>query len=552
MTPAETAFCEDLLPVMRKHGLLFPKGTMDYIKATVNKPRTLISMIGFQNLCLSRYCVESILEHTEAGTYELRLTNNGSNDGTKEYFDQMASQFPQVKVVHNAENEGFQKPNNEAFEHAKKNGFRYMVCANNDAVFPAGWLEKLIEAIEADPKCSIVGPLTGCSRVNADMCGCDDTKLEFIEGSAMLFSVEKITTLRGTGPLFARWLDFIYCDDLELSLAAQYAGQVIRKAPFRIQHRGSQTAGAHPEAKERCAAANRRNQGEMKRRYAHWNKVRRFDHPIILRRAYASGDILLATPVIRALKEKYALCPIYFETGRPEILEGNPYLALAAKVFTAPHAVDDAMVIDLNGSYERDPSRHVIDSYALAAGLEPDQVGRKLELHCSPLAVPEMANGKWCAIAVGPTNWPGKNWPMDRFNSVVQVMRQRGYRIALLGDGGPIQLVPKDYDARGQSGVRGLAGILKRAELFIGLCSFPAHCAAALDIPSVVLYGVTDPRCFAAYTGKYRAVCSDPNHPDTGRRNREANVTFVQTDDSVVRTISVDDVLRGVDEICKP
>lgn len=567
MTPAETAFCEEMLAVCRKHGYASleaaeyaatgdrfsrqpPKPEVAHLRVGeetmfVPKVKFVISMLGFQNLCLSRYCIESVLENSTPGLYRLILTNNGSNDGTKEYFDQMALQFPQITVIHESENTGFQAPNEKAYKIARDMGATYVVLLNNDTTVPQGWLEKLAAPLDGNEKAAISGPLGGCSRLNSGMDGCDDLKLEFIEGSCACYKISAVDKFMG-GRLFSPYLSFIYSEDADVSIRAQYAGYSIHKAPFRIQHRGSQTAGAHPEAKERCAKANAENRKTMLRVWSHWNKVRRFDHPIILRRAYASGDILLATPVIRALKEKYALCPIYFETGRPEVLEGNPCL----DGFKEPSlAVSEAMVIDLNGAYERDPSRHVIDSYAIAAGLEPDQVGRRLELHCSPLAVPEMANGKWCAIHCGPTTWPGKNWPIDRWNSVVQVMRQCGYRIALLGDDRTIQLAPTDYDGRGQSGVRGLAGILKRAELFIGLCSFPGHVAAALEIPSVVLYGVTDPKCFAAYMGKYRAVCSDPNHPDTGRRNREANVTFVQTDDSVMRTISVDMVMAAIDGV---
>lgn len=568
MTPAELSFCEEMLAVCRKHGYASleaaeyaatgdhfsrqpPKPEVAHLRVGgetmfVPKVKFVISMLGFQNLCLSRYCIESVLENSTPGLYRLILTNNGSNDGTKEYFDQMALQFPQITVIHESENTGFQAPNEKAYKIARDMGATYVVLLNNDTTVPQGWLEKLAAPLDGNEKAAISGPLGGCSRLNSGMDGCDDLKLEFIEGSCACYKIAAVDKFMG-GRLFSPYLSYIYSEDADVSIRAQYAGYTIHKAPFRIQHRGSQTAGAHPEAKERCAKANAENRKTMLRVWSHWNKVRRFDHPIILRRAYASGDILLATPVIRALKEKYALCPIYFETDRPEILEGNPCLQGATKA-SIVDGLRDVMIIDLNGVYEATPSRHVIDSYAIAAGLEPEQVGRKLELHCAvPCAF--AGNRKWCAIHVGPTAWPGKNWPVERWNDVMHVLRARGYMIVLFGDGGNIQLAPGDKDARGQSGVANLAGIMNQCSLFVGLDSFPAHCATALEIPSVVLYGVTDPKCFAAYTGKYRAVCSDPNHPDTGRRNREANVTFVQTDDSVMRTISVDMVMAAIDGV---
>lgn len=556
MTPAETAFFEDMLTVVRKHGLLFTKDTMDFVKATVNRPTILISMLGFQNLALSKYCVESVLEHSEAGTYELRLTNNGSTDGTKEYFDEMAKQFPQIKVVHNAENEGFQKPNNEAFDYAKGHGFKWVVYLNNDATVPAGWLDKLLSPF-TDPRVAVVGPLGSCSRVNAQMQGCDDTKTEYIEFSCAMLDVEKISQVRGPWqPLFSPWLSFIYFEDVQVCLDVQYAGYKIAKAPFRIQHRGSQTAGAHPEAKEKCAAANARNQQVMLNKYAHWNKVRRFDHPIIVRRTFAAGDVLLTTPIIRALKKKYALCPIYVETGRPEVFAGNLNVDDESSSPIDPIIAKDALLIDLDGSYEAHPTQHVLDSYADAAGLERSEVEWRLELFV-PHTMHDKMNfirymgDKCAAIHVGPTSWPGKNWPIDRWNAVAQWLRSNGWKVMLFGDGPKDARMLVDKDMRGQNGIPELAGLLGACHLFVGLCSFPAHVAAAVNVPSVVLYGVTKPECFAVHTAPFVAVTADPAHPDTGIRNSPsaAGKTFLETTDACMRTITVEMVVAGIQKL---
>ncbi len=55
-----------------------------------------------------------------------------------------------------------------------------------------------------------------------------------------------------------------------------------------------------------------------------------------------------------------------------------------------------------------------------------------------------------------------------------------------------------------------------------------------------------------AGNGPAIAVESDPMHRDTGRRNKIANVTFLRTDDSVMKTISVAQVLAAVEEISAP
>lgn len=542
MSTREEQFIAELVTLAHKYPEFGFRGCATAVEIKSTK-RFLISMLGFQNLTLSKMCVEAILCNSKPGTFELRLTNNGSSDGTREYFNQMALENPGViSVHHNETNRGFIEPNNEAFEYARANGFEFCVLANNDMEPPAGWLEHLAIPMDTIPSAAITGPLGGCSGLNSDMNGDTDQRLEYIEGSAMMIKVKCIQP----GPLFSRYLDFIYNEDSDLCLRLQFRGYTIHRCPFRIKHRGSQTAGAHPEAKKRCAEANAKNRETMKRVWAHWNRVRRFNYPIVIKRRFAVGDVLLTTPVIRALHERFPLCPIHVETDYPDIFKENPCVASAGPMVAITH-MKDPLVIDLDGCYERTPNRHVIHSYAIAAGLDPVDVGRKLEIYGATTKM--NAASKWCAVHVGPTTWPGKNWPMDRWNEVVQLIRHRGYKVMLFGNPPRDASILCDRDYRGQSGIAEFIGLMAQCNLFVGLDSFPAHLACALEIPSVVLFGITEATCFAARTAPYKAVEADASHPDAGRRNREANVTFIETTDEVMRTISVIDVIGGVDEI---
>jgi ADP-heptose:LPS heptosyltransferase len=155
----------------------------------------------------------------------------------------------------------------------------------------------------------------------------------------------------------------------------------------------------------------------------------------------------------------------------------------------------------------------------------------------------------WCAVHIGPTTWAAKNWPVDRWIEIIDWLRQNQWKVLLLGDNMD-RRINHDLDLRQQKGIQELAAHLKVCSLFVGLDSFPAHAAAALEVPAVVLYGITNPACFAVHTAPYVAVRSDPKHPNTGRRNKIANITYLQAKDDVMRTISVEQVKTAILSLC--
>lgn len=505
-------------------------------------PKYTLSMLALDGLEMSKRCIASILEHSPIDDLVLFLTNNGSTDGTKEYFDELAVKHSCIRVIHNAENEVFIGPNNLAFEKAKELGSKIHILVNNDVVVPRGWIVAIQATFDANPKAAVVGPKGIISQLNNVMIGDSAARLEFIEGSLMACRVEFVAQ---QGSLFSSYLKDVYHDDSDLCLRMQRAGYTIHQAQFRITHNNGSTCSRHPKAVARCRAANTHNQAVMLKKWAHWNKVRKFDFPILFRRAFAAGDILQMTPIIRAMKKKWPLCPIDVECGVPEIFKGNPYVRRAGKQIPVTR---ETWVIDLNGSYERTPQRHVMETYAEYAGLDYAEIEPKCELFLNER---EVRSHEWVAVHVGPSNWLGRTWPMDRWQEVIKQLRDRGWMVMLFGDKSLVRF-EVDKDMRGQSGVHELAKLIQSCQLYVGLDSFPMHVAQAVGVPVVALFGIIDPKCHITPSGEYIAVTSDPNHPHTGKRNKIPNITFIRTDDSVMRTISVDMVMEAILKIQKP
>ena len=119
------------------------------------KPASII-VVTYNNLALTRLCLESIVRNTDYPNYELIVVDNDSTDDTPEYLRHVAAQHPQVQIILNTENRGFAFANNQGL--ALSTGAR-LVLLNNDTVVPPGWLSRLLRHLE-DPAIGLVGPVT--------------------------------------------------------------------------------------------------------------------------------------------------------------------------------------------------------------------------------------------------------------------------------------------------------------------------------------------------------------------------------------------------------
>lgn len=115
----------------------------------ISQPKKKIDIIipCWNQLEYTKKCVESIQKNTK--DYNLILIDNGSTDGTAEYFKTL-----DATVITNKENLGFVKAVNQGLKASKND----VVILNNDTEVPEGWLDKMREAL-AD-NVGAVGPLS--------------------------------------------------------------------------------------------------------------------------------------------------------------------------------------------------------------------------------------------------------------------------------------------------------------------------------------------------------------------------------------------------------
>ncbi len=114
-----------------------------------------IIILGFNQVEYTRKCIESIQLNVQQKV-ELILVDNGSHDGTWEFFQSIY----QAKTLRNSENLGVSAGWNQGLRLAQG---KYILILNNDTLLFPGTLENLVRLADSDPSIGIVGPR--CNRI---------------------------------------------------------------------------------------------------------------------------------------------------------------------------------------------------------------------------------------------------------------------------------------------------------------------------------------------------------------------------------------------------
>jgi GT2 family glycosyltransferase len=152
----EVAYMVENLVTKRDYPHFYPEiGFVDHedisMKSKNSSYKVSVVLLAYNNLSYTQDCVESILMNTVDIDYELILVDNGSSDGTKEYFDSIAG----AKVIHLKYNVHLVKGFNIGLMAAEGT---YCAAVCNDFIFTPNWLKNLITCIESDDKIGFVSP----------------------------------------------------------------------------------------------------------------------------------------------------------------------------------------------------------------------------------------------------------------------------------------------------------------------------------------------------------------------------------------------------------
>lgn len=280
---------------------------------------------------------------------------------------------------------------------------------------------------------------------------------------------------------------------------------------------------------------------------------------VLIVRMSSLGDIVLTEPVVASLSEALPGVEIGFavKASYADLVSGNPSLsrlhllqeggvgALASLCREVRRARYDA-VVDLHrnlrsavvSAWSGAPvrtgyrKRELVDTLRVRFGrgafrarrrlveryleaLEPLGVRAQyrrpvfhmpsgaMEAARERLAAAGLRERAYVVVAPGAI-WATKRWPAERFAEVMaRLKRERGLDALLIG--APAERALCEEVAVGVEGARVLAGetplsemagIISLASLYVGNDSGPTHVAMALSVPTVAIFGPTDPGQF--------------------------------------------------------
>ncbi|MCW2278812.1 glycosyltransferase [Heliophilum fasciatum] len=122
---------------------------------TPDAPTCSIVVTGYNRLNKTKYCVECILKYTQDIDYELILVDNGSDDGTLEFFQSV--QYKNKKIIRVTQNRGTFLPFKYYFNIFKG---KYLINISNDIYVTRNWLSNLLKCYRSDPKIGFIEPVS--------------------------------------------------------------------------------------------------------------------------------------------------------------------------------------------------------------------------------------------------------------------------------------------------------------------------------------------------------------------------------------------------------
>lgn len=215
-----------------------------------------------------------------------------------------------------------------------------------------------------------------------------------------------------------------------------------------------------------------------------------YREPIILKRSYAMGDVIMLEPVMEH----------FHNQGYRVILDTEPHLYYLFNNhhFKVEHVAylqkEDTSTyrrINFDMAYEVSPKQLVLLSYLRVAGVKDFTHFnlRNPRLNFKGTKATKMFD-RYAVIHVNESKVEHRNIRGVDWDRVVIRLMDEGYVVLQVGEGNKIRMATKINTPN----VHMLAYVVGGADLFIGSDSGPSQIAVACEVPSIIFFGSVNPK----------------------------------------------------------
>jgi ADP-heptose:LPS heptosyltransferase len=196
------------------------------------------------------------------------------------------------------------------------------------------------------------------------------------------------------------------------------------------------------------------------------------------------------------MKRKFPESHLTVQTKYPEILQYNPYVD---EIITSD--LEGAVDIVFNLMYELHPDTSIVEAYGKITQLSinhpevefymSEEEKEEIDRFMKTLSIENFEG----MVVIHPMSGNRiKWWSRDKYQEVSDYVCARNFKVATVGSPFDCVELRGAINLIGKLSLRQSAALISRAKLFIGLDSFPMHIANAFKVPSIILFGSTDPK----------------------------------------------------------